>query len=368
MPNWLNFNELQNHPVVSSARRHWLSLAFVAGFVTDLILLDRVDDILDNIILLTYVTLATLSLILFYVGVAERLGARLSAGLVRLMPLLMQYAFGGLLSGMLIFYGRSGDWLASAPFLLLLVGVIAANELLQKRSDRLIYNVAVYFIGVYSYLVLIVPVWVGVVGGWIFYLSGILAVAITLLVVKVLKRIIPNFLYLQKRLLVFVVGAIYAVMNLLYFLNWIPPIPLSLLEIGIYQDISRDQVTGNYYLEWSQPSWFERLPFYPQTLYPSAGKGAACYARVFAPSKLSTEIVHRYEFKNSEGVWQERFRLSYVVSGEATDGYRGYTKITSVTPGKWRCSIENNRGQVLGRQVFYVDTSRAPERVVTIVK
>lgn len=368
MPHWLNFHALQQHAAVSTARRHWLTLAFAAGFVTDIILLNRIDDIFENILMLTYVTLATLAIILFYVGVAERVRPRLATSLQRFMPLLMQFAFGGLLSGLLIFYGRSGDWFASAPFLLLLIGVIAANELLQKRSERLIYNLAVYFIAVFSYCVLIVPVWVGVAGGWIFYLSGVLALAITLAVVKILKLIIPNFLALQKRLLVFVVGAIYATMNLLYFLNWIPPIPLSLLEIGIYQDITRDPVTGNYYLEWNQPRWYERLPFLAQTFYPSPGKGAACYARVFAPSRLVTEIVHRYEFRDYTGAWQERFRLSYVVTGEAINGYRGYTEISSVTSGRWRCSVENSRGQVLGREYFTVDTSRTPQNVVTIVK
>jgi len=363
-----SFSKTQNSSLLKKIRRHWLSLAFIAGFVTDLILLDRVDDLLDNVILFTYFFLATLSLLLFYFGVAERAGVRFSGWLVRYMPLLMQYAFGGLLSGMLIFYGRSGDWLVSAPFLLLLAGVIIANELLQKRSDRLIYNVAVYFIGVFSYVVLIVPVWWGDVGNGIFYLSGIIAVLITLGLLKLLKLIIPNFLTLQKRLLVFVVGSIYAGMNLFYFLNLIPPIPLSLLEIGIYQNISRDQVTGNYYLGWNQPVWYERLPFFTLTFNPSPNQGASCYARIFAPSKLSTEIIHRYEFKNRDGVWEERFRLSYVVSGEAANGYRGYSQIRSVVDGKWRCSIENNRGQVLGRHVFIVDTSRLPERVVTIVK
>lgn len=361
-------NHLQANPIASLARRHWLTLAFIAGFATDLILLDKVDDWTDNLILLTYVSLATLSLVLFYVGVAQKASPRLSVWLVEFMPVLMQYAFGGLLSGMLIFYGRSGDWLASAPFLLLLIGVVVANELVQKRSDRLIYNVAVYFVGVFSYAVLIVPVWLGVVGPYIFFLSGLLAVAITLFLIKLLKFIIPNFLILQKRLLVFVVGALYAGMNLLYFLNLIPPIPLSLLEIGVYQDISRDQTTGSYLLEWNQPRWYENLPFVTPVFYPSPGQGAACFARVFAPHRLSTEIVQRFEFVDAAGVWQERSRVTYTVTGEATNGYRGYSEVSTVTDGTWRCSIENTRGQVLGRQVFVVDTSRAPQNVVTIVK
>ena len=59
-------------------KRHWLTVVFLLGFITDYLLLNRVDDKLDNFILLAYVTLATFSLILFYVGVADQsLGCKL---------------------------------------------------------------------------------------------------------------------------------------------------------------------------------------------------------------------------------------------------------------------------------------------------
>ena len=53
-------------------KRRWLTLWFFLGFVTDVILLNRVDDLFDNLILLTYALLATCSLLLFYVGVAQK--------------------------------------------------------------------------------------------------------------------------------------------------------------------------------------------------------------------------------------------------------------------------------------------------------
>ena len=54
------------------ARRHWLTVGFVLGFITDLILLNRIDDLVDNLILFAYVLLATTTLLFLYVGVAER--------------------------------------------------------------------------------------------------------------------------------------------------------------------------------------------------------------------------------------------------------------------------------------------------------
>jgi len=355
-------------PLWQSLSRHWLSVAFLLGFITDLILLDRIDDWVDNLILLFYVALATLSLVLFYVGVAERVSPWLVRKLALITPITMQYAFGGLLSGMLIFYGRSGDWFASAPFLLLIVGVILANELVTRRSERLLYNVSVYFIGIFSYCVLILPVWTGATGNFIFYASGVLALAITMALIKILKQIIPNFLTMQKRLLVFSVGGLYVLFNAMYFFNFIPPIPLSLIDLEIYQEMSRDQTSGIYTITKEVLPWYSIVPGLRPDFSPLPGKGAACFARVFAPAKISTTIVHRWEFINADGEWQERYRLAYPISGENTNGYRGFSLLTSITSGRWRCSVENERGQVLGRHAFTVDTSKVPASLVTVTE
>lgn len=90
-------------------RRHWLTVCFVLGFITDFLLLNQIDNVIDNSILVFYTVLATASLLLFYVGVTERGPAFSILFFRKYAPLGMQYAFGGLLSGMLIFYGRSGD-------------------------------------------------------------------------------------------------------------------------------------------------------------------------------------------------------------------------------------------------------------------
>jgi hypothetical protein len=303
---------------------------------------------------------------MFYSAVAERGPQWWVRFLGRFTPITMQYAFGGLLSGMLIFYGRSGDLVASAPFLALIIGVIVANEVVKKRSDRLLYNISIYFIGIFSYCILIVPVWLGQTGNWIFYGSGLLAVAITMFVIKLLKWIIPNFLTMQKRLLVFCVGCLYALFNTFYFFNFIPPIPLSLNELNIFQSVEKNQTTGVYTITKTEPTWYQKLPGWPLTFSPLPGRGVACFARVYAPTDLKTNVVQRWEYKDVNGDWQERYRQAYAISGENKNGYRGFTVLTSITSGVWRCSVENERGQVLGRQVFTVDTSRAPQNLVTV--
>ena len=358
---------LGEHPIVYFIKKHWLTIAFLLGFITDYILLNRVDDTLDNIVLLIYVLLATLSMIGFYLGVAQKAPERTLRFINTAAPILMQYSFGGLLSGMLIFYGRSGDLIVSAPFLLLILVVMIANELVKKRSDRLLYNLAVYYTGVFSYLVLVVPVVLGEMGSIIFIGSGLLSLLVIVGLIKILSYIIPQYLVLEKRLIVFCIGSIYVLINSFYFFNIIPPIPLSLTELSIYQGVERTAQGGYRITKENHPWWQDVLPT-NDVFRPLAGNGAYCFARVYAPTKLTTDIVHRWEYLDVSGVWQTHFVQEYRITGENKNGYRGFTMIESIRSGTWRCGVETARGQVLGRKTFTIDMTRQPERIVTVVE
>ncbi|HMO78358.1 MAG TPA: DUF2914 domain-containing protein [Candidatus Paceibacterota bacterium] len=359
--------QITNSAVYRYVERHWLTVAFLLGFLTDVILLNRVDDTFDNLILLFYFILATSSIILFYVGVAEKVSVRLVSFLHRYMPMVMQYSFGGLLSGMLIFYGRSGDFWVSAPYLLLIVIIMIANELIQKRSDRLRYNLSVYFIAVFSYLVLVIPVLLGEMGPVIFIGSGLLALLVIFFLLKALGKIIPHFLLLEKKMIVFSIAGLYVLFNAFYFLNIIPPIPLSLTELSIFQQVERT-VTGGYRI--TKEDYFSPLNFFLWTekFHPLPGGGAYCFARVYAPTALKTKVVHRWEYYEGDRGWVTRFTVPYQITGENINGYRGFTKTNNIQNGKWRCGVETERGQVLGRKTFIVDTTVSPKNIVTVVE
>lgn len=343
-------------------KQHWLTVSFILGFFTDALLLNRIDDVFDNIVLLTYATLATTTLLLFYVGVAQKVPEWFSKKLVRFMPAVMQYSFGGLLSGMLIFYGRSGDWVTSAPFLLLILSVIFGNELVHKRSDRLVYHLALYFIGLFSYVVLVLPVLLGVMGDLVFFLSGVAALLIVTIVAQVLYRIVPNFMRVNTRRIILVIGSIYIGLNILYFTSVIPPIPLSLTELEIVHSVVPVQ-EGSYRVVAEAQPWFGSLPFVKTTLHPPTAS-IACFARVYAPAKLSVEIFHRWQYKNSAGDWVEHARIKYPIAGANQFGYKGYSIITARN-GTWRCSVETARGQVLGRSTVEVQIGGKPNGPVT---
>lgn len=347
----------------SQFKKHWLTVSFVLGFISDSILLNQIDSVVDNLILFGYSMLATFSLIFFYLGISQKAGAWLSSKFVRWMPGVMQYSFGGLLSGMLIFYGRSGDWVTSAPFLILILSVIFGNELVHKRSDRLVYHLSLYFIGLFSFVVLILPVVFGAMGDLMFFLSGITALLWVTIVVQILHRIVPNFMRVNTRRVVLMIGSIYMTLNFLYFTGVMPPIPLSLTELSMVHSVVKE---GNSYrVVTEEQAWWRQLPFMEESLHPK-GSELSCFARVYAPAKLTTEIFHRWEYKDADGNWVERARIKYPIAGTNAGGYRGYTTVGNVQSGKWRCSVETARGQVLGRSTAYVDVGGAGSPVTQI--
>jgi len=336
-------------------KSRFLTLAFIFGFIIDTITLNRVDELLDNMILLTYVVLAVVSLVSLYASTAGKFPEKINEKIRRFSPLVTQYAYGGLFSGMLIFYGRSGFWLTSWPFLLIILIAIYLNETITDRVQRLLYNIGMLFIGLFAYVVLVVPVVIGQMGTWIFVGSGIFALCLMLLFIRILQGVVPRFISLHKRAMIFVIGIIFVTFNFLYFANIIPPIPLSLKSVGIYHSVIRFPETGVYELKYEEGTWWQ---FYKQSddiFHPVAGGNVFCFAKVFAPTKIETSIYHRWEYYDEkEKRWREHFRMAYPIQGGADGGYRGYTSITNYSTGTWRCSVETGRGQVLGRETFKI--------------
>lgn len=343
---------------------HWLTAAFLFGFILDNLTLTRIDQKVDNLILLAYVVLAMVSILTLYAGIAERFGERVSGFLRDKSPIVMQYAFGGLLSGMLIFYGRSSSLTDNWPFLLIIASVIYGNETIKNRGKRLIYNLVIFFVGLFAYVTLIVPVYLGKMGPVVFVGSGLLALCIMSVFFGLVTRIVPNYVLLHKRFTVFTIGGIYLLFNFLYFTNLIPPIPLSLKEIGIYHSVGKRDDSGLYPVSYEKPQWWEWYRETDNVFHYRQGEEVYCFVSVFAPARLITDVYHRWEYyDDDEKKWKEHARLSYHIEGGRDDGYRGYTSITAYHEGTWRCTVETERGQVIGRETFTITSGKIGDLV-----
>ena len=354
--------------VWSHMKHHFMTLSFLIGFALDNLTLNRIDQPIDQVILAWYVLLAMGSTIALYAAAAHKLPEKILGRTRRWAPYIMQYAFGGLLSGMLIFYGRAGSWDASWPFMLIILVAIFGNEMIHDRTTRLIYNLSILFVGLFSYVVQAIPVFTGWMGPWVFVGSGLLALMIMYGFLRVLLRVIPNFMGLHMKAVIFTIGAVFIGFNFLYFTNIIPPIPLSLKEVGIYHSVVRFG-NGDYQVTYEPGPWWRFYEPVSRTIHPAAGENVFCFARIYAPGLLKTEVMHVWEYKNPKtGKWEEHAHLPYPISGGNLSGYRGYTLISNYQSGTWRCSVETTRGQVLGREVFTIDTSTPATELKTRIR
>ncbi|MEJ0053466.1 MAG: DUF2914 domain-containing protein [bacterium] len=344
---------------IQKYERHLSAAAMVAGFVADNVFFSRIDLPQTQALFVGYIALAAASIALLHFFETRAGGGRPLPRFRFVLPLLTQFALGGMWSGFLIFYARSADLSASWPFLFLLALIFLGNEVFGKYHDRLVFTTLLLFFGLYSYAILAVPVFTGLMGTSTFLLSGLIA-AVLFALFLILLRLIGRTRFLAERWRIRGGAlAILAVVNLFYFTNILPPLPLALQSAGTYHSVSRGP--AGYAGEAEPRTWRESLGFAPvEHMLP--GETLYAFSAVFAPVKLSTTIVHRWEhYDEREEKWITESRISFPILGGRDGGYRGYSAKSDLAPGSWRVGVETADGRVIGRIRFKVETvSKAP--------
>lgn len=336
--------------------------ALLVGFVFDLIIADRPDSFANNLLLLFYLVVCASIIIALNRREMRKLEAQHSTEPLFLL-LILQFCFGGLASNLLVLYGRSGTLAGSAVFLGLLVALIFGNEFMRSRYAQLRFNVGVYYVLLFSYLLIAVPVFVThTMGVGTFLLTGVISLGViagflALLSIIVFRSREPAKLFGVSS----VVLGIFLTFNLLYFLNIIPPVPLSLKNIGIYHSLLKKS-DGNYTALYEPSAWWQVWRDTNERYVLGAGESAFCFSSVFAPTNLSVPVYHRWEKLDAQEQWMTQALVAFPIQGGRDLGYRGYSVKANLTPGKWRCSVETQNGSLVGRLSFeVVEATTTPE-------
>ncbi|MFA6898297.1 MAG: DUF2914 domain-containing protein [Candidatus Paceibacterota bacterium] len=331
----------------------------VAGFVIDNLTLKRIDRYAENLAFLAYLMVITISILLLNIAEEKNWGKKLLSGLHPFFLIAMQFAIGGLWSGFLVFYSRSADFVQSWPFLLLLVAQLFGNELLKAKYARLQLQVGMFYFVLFSYLIFLVPILVKRINTGTFILSGFVSLVAVYLFIKLLHLLIPIRLEENRRKLIWTIGGIFFTINVLYFTNTIPPIPLTVKDSGVYHSVSKNQ-DGSYSLgfetktSWGLSDWFR--PYQPIHLSPA--DSAYAFSAIFAPTDFSLKIFHIWQYYDeTDGVWVSADKVPLSISGGREGGYRTYSVKSGLAPGLWRVNVETESGQILRRIKFKVIAS-----------
>ncbi len=215
----------------------------------------------------------------------------------------------------LFFNTKSASWATSWIFLLIFFGVFIGNERFRKQYKEIDFQINILFLALLSFMIFFVPVILKQMGDWIFILSGVISIVLILALIKFISRFILKINKERKKKMFTHIIGVFVLFNLMYFLNIIPPIPLSMKELGIYRNIEKIE-NGNYLFEEVEVPWYS---FGNNFIKISQGP-IYIYSSIFAPTNLKTEIVYEWsrfdEQKRQVGLHSE---VDYpITEGEVT--------------------------------------------------
>ena len=349
-------NKLNDSKVVKKStvwyekHKRWLPLvSFLAGFSWDNLTLNRIDRFSDNMIMLLYLLLLGGLIVVNHLVDSGRIRYQQISKRRDLFPLGIQFFFGSLFSSYVVFYFQSASLSENWLFLAFLVILLVVNEFIKDRYDNLRLNMALYFMAAFSFSIFFVPILLKVMNTLVFLVSGFLALIFILTILYFLGKQ-DAVLFRKTGALI---GSLFILMNILYFLNWIPPVPLSLKEGGIYHHVKKEG--HRYKLCFEKGAWYELLKDSDNTFKFSPGDTVFCFAAVFAPTKLEKKIYYNWQFYDeTRGEWQSTERRHYRITGGREGGYRGYMYKRNIKPGEWRVDVETEENKLLGRIAFTV--------------
>ena len=335
-------------------RKRWMPLLFFFGGVLwDVLTLDRIDALLDNLILLVYlIVLGGLLLVITLVEYKCVTAPRLLA-YRHWYRHAMQFFLGALFSAYVIFYFQSATLAPSSVFLILLVLLLVANEFIHRRLFNLYLLFGLYFLASFSFFLFFIPVVTKSISYAMFLLAGLLSLGLVGTMLVYLKR---RGIFASGRQFVYamsLVVVLFGMLNVFYLKHWIPPVPLAMRFGGVFHHVSSTE--GRFQLRFEQPAWYQFWVDSDTPFHYAEGETVYCFAAVFAPTRLRTKIYHHWRvYDEDQRAWVSTDRIGYAVEGGRNRGYRGSTFKRHVRPGAWRVDVETEAGRIIGRIRFDV--------------
>lgn len=332
-------------------------LVFVAGFLFDLLTLGRIDDLLNLIQQAVYlVILGTLLIIEIKLKTNTMTLSPRGEKFWKYHDLVVHFLFGSLLSAYTIFYYTSASAITSFFFIVLLAGLMLANELPKVQKLGLMVRVVLFSICVMSYFAFFYPILMGHVGWVPFWLGFLSSAGILALVWKL------NFQGQMSRSDFLTKNVVYpaVIIHLLflfgYYTSLIPPVPVAVKKIGVYYEVTKSD--GHYYGTHLKKWW----KFWPgaEKFQTRPGDKIIVLMAIFSPAAFKDSIKLRWYHDGRDG-WTLHDTIPMAILGGRDEGFRGYGTKQFFAPGDWRVVVETSDGREVGRISFDVETDESTE-------
>lgn len=337
-------------------------LFFMGGFIFDTLTLGRIDRVYDTVVLCSHMTLLSITLYLYNTVNDDKWDGTFIRRYSEYLPLAIQFFFGALSSAFVIYFFRSVSMSKTMFFFILLVLLLFANEFLKKKISNKYLQFSVYFFISFTFFAFMIPTLIRQMNTFIFIISGLVSLWSTLALIRFIYRSSPGTrAEISLKKLMSIIFSIYITINVFYYFNLIPPVPLALDTGLVAHDVRK--INNEYIVTYEKDQWYVFWRKYNINFHRQAGQRVYVFTSVFAPTDLKKSIFHRWKRYNPEtGKWEVTDDLGFKVTGGRDRGFRGYTYKTNLREGQWKVDVITEEELVLGVVDFVIKNTSEPPK------
>lgn len=343
-------------------------LYFIIGFIWDWVTLERIDHFYSNFVLAGHLISLMISLYVFNLADDGHWENTFVEKYEDYAPLAVQFFLGALVSAYIVFFFRSASFTRTIIFLILLMFLYIANEMFKHRiSNKYLQFGALFFVA-FTYFEFIIPVFMGTMSTFLFFISGLVALGVTLFFITFIYRKSPSTreeISLTK--LSIIIVCLYGAINLMYYFNVIPPVPLALKSGVIAYNI--EKTDSSYLVTYDPDKTYKVWKVFNHDLAYTPGDTVFAFTSIFAPTDLNKAVAHRWKWLNPDtNTWNITDVIEYEIKGGRDGGYRGYTYKTNIKAGQWEIDVITEEGLILGSMDFEIEENKTRPEEDLVVK
>lgn len=337
------------------------ALFFIGGFLFDVVTLDRIDSLFS----LLQQTLYLIIIGVLLVAEAHELFHRLQLPpwvqkMLGYREMAVHFLFGSLLSTYTLFFLKSSSIFTGFIFVALISALLVLNELPRFQKYGLMMRFALYALCLTCFFSYLIPILLRFIGIVPFVLSLLASISVIGLIVWLLRRKNFDESFIKKEVSIPSV-VVLASFLLLYVFQLVPPVPLSLTEVGIYH--TAEKIDGQFKMGYHRP-WYKFWQKGAQTFEARPEDKIYCFISLFSPAHFNDKIQIRWMYKDPKSGWGNTDAIPLSISGGRDAGYRGYAVKANYQPGDWQVRVETSDNREIGRIYFNVvasETAETPE-------
>jgi hypothetical protein len=339
--------------IIQISKHHITTLLFIGGFIFDLIILPEAGHALTIWIGALYLAIVAGAIALREWIISQNTASKNEQRFFSILTFIIAYFSGSSLSFVSVYAIRSAAFAVSWPLFIILLLCVLVNELVSSHDFRFTLDVGVFLIALLFFVVFNTPLLLKVQNDMTFVISLGITIVLSLGYLFLLQFTSESASEELSRLYALGVG-IPMFIGMLYFLNVIPAVPLSLAKGGVYHSIVRDQ-QGDFTAVQEKDkrllSGF-RVPIYHMD---SQDTGIYFFSAVSAPVELTAPLSHVWEYYDPlTKRWTPKTTIEFTLDGGREDGYRAYSQKENVLEGLWRVTVKVDDKRVVGRMKFYI--------------